>query len=521
MRKLVLLFCALLLALQTPAYAQIYSSPQIVIPVQPYQGIVSTRHTVPTAIIAPATATWISGRTMRWARSRIVNLSFLEGGCYVNTSNTETCPTGKTSKKSIEYPSGTITQCNGGNAIAVSTATLIPCPEAPIIPDGAQFWERFTDINTTNGPVYHGTQSNNFIAGVDGFQYGTGTPTDYTVSGTPPNSFNLSQGGGSLAIIAFTTKSCTTINGDSKAIGISDYVNDNTGDLGHSRFYGQTMGYANLAVGGTTLAGYLAGSHTMRDAVIALCSFSEDEAGINDAGAGKTAAQIATMRASWAALYPNARVLGATFTPDSTSTDSWATTANQTPAPTQLAFDILEREGIAGEVGVVDVSDAVDPTRAGVWTVSRNVAATTSTVAIYTASIATTGIMTVSAVASGTLVVEANVQGTSVPTGTVITGKISGTGGTGTYQTSTLPNSAITSETMNTGGPETWEGLHESAMAYQLELYKLQGQIVALTRLVRNDLHLGGQIIMVGDWDRHPAVANDNRRPLIFERVAA
>lgn len=55
--------------------------------------------------------------------------------------------------------------------------------------------------------------------------------------------------------------------------------------------------------------------------------------------------------------------------------------------------------------------------------------------ASVTASLATTGILTVSAVASGVLAEGQRLTGSGVPIGAVIVGLISGTGGTGTYQT--------------------------------------------------------------------------------------
>jgi hypothetical protein len=75
--------------------------------------------------------------------------------------------------------------------------------------------------------------------------------------------------------------------------------------------------------------------------------------------------------------------------------------------------------------------------------------------ASFTASLNTTGggQMVVSAVASGTLYVGATVYAASVPSGTVITGQVSGTtGGVGTYSVST--SSTVASEAMTSGeGP--------------------------------------------------------------------
>lgn len=74
-------------------------------------------------------------------------------------------------------------------------------------------------------------------------------------------------------------------------------------------------------------------------------------------------------------------------------------------------------------------------------------AGTSTQEASVTAAIAvTTGIMTVSAVGSGALAVGQLLAGSGMPTGTYITALLSGTGGTGTYQTNTT--TAVSSTTV-------------------------------------------------------------------------
>jgi hypothetical protein len=65
--------------------------------------------------------------------------------------------------------------------------------------------------------------------------------------------------------------------------------------------------------------------------------------------------------------------------------------------------------------------------------------------ASFTAAIANTGVMTVSAVASGTLAVGQIVTGVGVADGTIITSLGSGTGGTGTYNTTPLGQVVVSS----------------------------------------------------------------------------
>jgi hypothetical protein len=76
--------------------------------------------------------------------------------------------------------------------------------------------------------------------------------------------------------------------------------------------------------------------------------------------------------------------------------------------------------------------------------------ATSTQTAEVTASLASTGILTVSAVASGALSVGDVLSGTGVPAGVQITARLSGTGNTGTYQTT--GTTVITSRTMTAAG---------------------------------------------------------------------
>ena len=82
---------------------------------------------------------------------------------------------------------------------------------------------------------------------------------------------------------------------------------------------------------------------------------------------------------------------------------------------------------------------------------------TSTAAAVVTASIAvTTGVMTVSAVTSGTLAVGQMLTGSGVPAGTRITALGTGSGGTGTYQTSTtvaVSSTSITGQSLVATSP--------------------------------------------------------------------
>ncbi|MHC2018720.1 hypothetical protein [Methylobacterium sp. CM6247] len=186
---------------------------------------------------------------------------------------------------------------------------------------------------------------------------------------------------------------------------------------------------------------------------------------INDLNAGGlTPAQAAAALATQAAAYPNHIFIVPTVTPNTSSTDSFATTTNQTVSSggvKVLAYNDLVRAGIAGVKLVADISDFVDPYRTGKWPVTRNPADTAATTAAFTGS--TSGnTLTVSAVASGTIVRGANLFGSGVNVGATIMA----TGGTGTYTLSV--SQTVASGALTTGGLGTWDGLHPSIVANEL-----------------------------------------------------
>ena len=112
-----------------------------------------------------------------------------------------------------------------------------------------------------------------------------------------------------------------------------------------------------------------------------------NECGTNDETVNSTDAHTLAAARTTLAGYFNGRgpVIGTTVYTRTTSTDSWATTANQTIASVYqaggvaLAFNGLVRAGIAGETNYWDISDALDPYRTSYWPVSRIPGATTGT----------------------------------------------------------------------------------------------------------------------------------------------
>lgn len=90
--------------------------------------------------------------------------------------------------------------------------------------------------------------------------------------------------------------------------------------------------------------------------------------GTNDRASGRTAFQIQTNRvAIWQALrarWPMTRVIAYTIAPRTTSTDSWATTTNQTPIagePHRVAVNAWLRDGAPLLAGAVAATGTTNP----------------------------------------------------------------------------------------------------------------------------------------------------------------
>lgn len=462
-----------------------------------YLGQVATRSLMTNTQLPNNSGEWEMSRSMHWSRAVIVNPTLVMPSFFVNTSNVETAVTGGTIKVSIEYPAGTFTLSDqniaAGNA-AVSQSTLTVLTFTITIPENAQFWVRTLQVNS-NGPVYSGLPAYTLDPS-DGFEFGTGTPTDLTTSGT------VSFGGfyySPILILAQTIQPSFCIIGDSREIAGGEVATDATADIGQdARTIGKVYGYGSLSNSSTTISAFLSATKTIRNQILqgTISGISGtpyfthiiDAYGVNDLGAGTTATLI-TNRASFAALYPGSTVIGITLYPNTSTTDNWATTTNQSPTTSEtkmLVFNDAVRAGISGEKFYFDIADAVDPYRLGFYPVSRNFNNSTmpNTVSATGAISGTT--MTITAVASGTFKLGDPIFCTGIWPGTIITAFGTGTGNTGTY-TVNLPysgfpyNNAITSTAITTAGYGTNDGLHATWMVNK----SIQAYLTAYLTLIK------------------------------------
>lgn len=280
----------------------------------------------------------------------------------------------------IEYPRGTFTQlkfsaandvtiADGGQAI--SDALTID------IPRGAMFWVRvrYTNasgiITTTYGSnIHNGGKIRWGASGTDDADL----ITNFAIS--VGNTTSAGHQFSPIAIIAQTRERSFILLGDSIAAGNSDVwdgVGADTGIL--ARSVGAFAPYINVAVGADRMD-YFVTEHAKRIALADYCTDAIINYGVNDFTNSRSDAQMAADEQSIIGYFPANidKKWITTITPVTTSTDSFATTANQTATATNSVRAVTnERRRLipSGFTGCIDTADLVEAGRgSGIWSVT-------------------------------------------------------------------------------------------------------------------------------------------------------
>ncbi len=251
---------------------------------------------------------------------------------------------------------------NGDNS-TLSDATALATP----IKRGEWFAVRGHGEFSVAVPYYVLTSSSSSTIG-DAFETAASGQTDKTLTGTIGT--NSGKSFGPCRIVDYTTRRSWALIGDSNMKGGSSSTNtdvaDGTGDLGRfARAIGQFAAYTNMGCGGETLTGFLTG-YAKRVALVAdhtdvLCNF-----GVNDLSASRSASTILTDVATFLAIagISTKRPKWATIPPVTTTSDAWATIANQTVAAWEAQRvtlnNTLRCNKVVGLYGCVDICAAVE-----------------------------------------------------------------------------------------------------------------------------------------------------------------
>lgn len=348
-----------------------------------YIGQVATRCYCPNAI--SGTNTQLMSRTNHIARDSFSKVSLLIPNFYVSTSEQGTGGVA-TITASIEYGGAILGRFSiGGNTtMTAANQSIIRTDELDLgttIPRGRKFQIRIW-VSVAGGFVAY-SQNNGLAQAVasygDALALGTNV-TDLTAGGAVTNA---SSGGAMffpLGILASTTQASALLIGDSRCMGQGDTI-DASGDTGLlARSIGASRGYINCGIAGDRLTYWIASS-TLRRTLMQYVTHCVVQLGTNDASASqgnRTAAQmLADMNTLWT-LAKNAglRVFQTTIDPITTSTDSFATAANQAAnannaarvsVNTTLRTNALFTYGAVLD-GVVDTADITESYRdSGLW----------------------------------------------------------------------------------------------------------------------------------------------------------
>ncbi len=346
-----------------------------------YMGNVATRSNVPNATIG-TTGRQMMTRSLHFARDN------LAAGCrigipnwYVSTGGVETGTGAPTQVHvAIENAAGAIiaeVKWNGsatGSVADLTTGWSDPLT-ALSIPRGSKFFIRVYRSSTVGLAYLSGGV--NTVG--DGFESGASGISDKVLSGT----VTAATGGILFApyFVCPTQVATIGIIGDSKAVGALD-TSDNNADVGIlARSIGATNGYINTARTGDTMQAYV-GSHARRAELMSYVSHILFEYGINDFAAGRTSAQMAANLSAIIGYFPDKPIWVTTITPKTTSSDSFATTANQTVTANEnnrsTYNDALRSgtlAGVSGQIaGIIDIDRIVaDPVAAAKWVVGYTV----------------------------------------------------------------------------------------------------------------------------------------------------
>jgi hypothetical protein len=328
-----------------------------------YEGLVATRGLISDNFNSGMTQ--LMSRSVHFATQTISSLKIAIPNWYLpdGTASVETATGGTaTVTASVEYPSGTYTQIKfSGSATGTiaSGNTLISDYTTVSIPQNAQFWVRIYWQNPS-GVIYVSTLPTSGLG--TGYNGGTTGVVDYTMSNGTIGSTNTYFP--PLAIIGMTTKSSIIIIGDSRAWGLGDTNADLLGNFGNlTRQLGNNFGYTNLAVSGHTLQAWLS-SHAQAASLFIYATHIIDAYQYNDLFTLNITSATAISQATSVQTIVKAlgkKIINVTVGPRTTSTDSWATTANQTlynstQNTARIAFNTWIRNGSNGEDGYIDIA---------------------------------------------------------------------------------------------------------------------------------------------------------------------
>lgn len=276
------------------------------------------------------------------------------GNWIANNTGETAGPATSTEMVSLEYPVGFYTMATFAGAQSVTCAAGANVTTDPIkvaIPQGATFyihrWESFPSAVAipvgANAATATGESATTYSAAqlaaltVDPKTFLTGVTAS---GGTAGGAWTMYP----LAVLGMSSVPSVIGYGDSRMSGRSDATSSLTtpADFGFFgmgeifRSIGHLLPYTNCGCESDTVLQFNL-TNMFRANLAQYHTHVHVQYGINDLTAGRSAATVlAALQAAWA-LFPTKKVSQSTIPPVTTSSDSWATVANQTVSASNAA----------------------------------------------------------------------------------------------------------------------------------------------------------------------------------------
>ena len=338
----------------------------------PYTGFVADRQR--SCFSFSATHKYWQGRLGCYAMDDITpdtQMRVVEEGFYTTAAGEQ--PVGFNAQLMIEYPQGVYTPVTFSGASTGSVPAggrLVSDPISVTIPRFAKFWYCYYKSNAA-GMIYVGGVNIPYSDHDNGDYYefsATALTNKLGVGGYVNTDVNQGFASPPRAIIGTTSRRTVSIHGDSRSTGLLDHWGDKARHRGMlERSICPYFGNTNASMASETTATLSGSGGALRR------QLSNDYAsdivinmGTNDLPSAQTISRLQTLIGQ----FPGKRVWLCTISPYTTSSDSWATIANQTVQSNE-AERVLANKWIrgkpAGVYGVFDIADVVELARSGKW----------------------------------------------------------------------------------------------------------------------------------------------------------
>lgn len=300
----------------------------------------------------------------------------------------------------IEYPAGSFTPLTFGGAATVtippSGASLAESDEAVLstpVPAGAQYWVRTFVSVAAGGRWPQGYLIATAMGEAADFSTGAAKAAGGTITNAAASPTRRGYGPVAVKATGWTGtavgKAFAAI-GDSLIMGASDSHDAIASGHGNIGYFAKAAAgqypVINLGIAGTTAADNLPAAFTRRTALLKKIGVTHvfGNWAVNDLSTGRNATQIAAHVSAVVAgikdAMPGVKMVWATTTPRTSSSDAWKTVTGQsayaTPAGAftggaaaqRAQFNALLRGGVSGIDTVFDAADVAETARdSGIW----------------------------------------------------------------------------------------------------------------------------------------------------------